>query len=102
MSDKAARALNNLSTPRASSGSSLGFGGSGGWGLNFPSAGRRLPNVSNMGVGNYGWLAAGGYAETGYLFATYSTNDSFSDNYHKSAVDRHYRCFGQTIRCEKE
>ena len=102
MSDKAAKALNNLSTPRASSGSSLGFGGSNGWGLNFPSAGRRFPNVSNMGVGNYGWLAAGGYQETGYLFATYSTNDSSSANYHKSAVDRHYRCFGQTIRCEKE
>lgn len=102
MSYQAATALDNLSSPRSSSGTSLGFGGSGGWGLNFPSAGRRTPGIVANGNVSVQWLASGGYADTASLFGTYSTNDSSSGNYHKSYIDRHVRCFGQTIRCEKE
>ncbi|MCR4565921.1 MAG: hypothetical protein K5651_07520 [Bacteroidales bacterium] len=102
MSYQAASALNDLVTPRSSSGASLGFGGLGGWGLNFPSAGRRTPGIAANGNVSVQWLAPGGYADTAYLFGTYSTNDSSSDNYHKSYLDRHIRCYAQTIRCEKE
>lgn len=102
MSYQAASALNDLTTPRSSSGTSLGFGGSGGWGLNFPSASRRTPTVANYGEIGYQWLASGGYADTAWIFTTFSTDNSASTNYHKSLTDRIIRCFGQTIRCEKE
>lgn len=104
MSYQAASALNDLTTPRGTSGTSMGIGGGGGWGLNFPSAGRRTPGVvawGNSGC-SIGWLASAGYSETGWLFQTYSVSDTSSDNYKKSMVNRHYRFYAQTIRCEKE
>ena len=102
MSNQAATALNNLTSPRSSSGTSLGFGGGGGWGINFPSAGRRNPGLSNGGNRAFQWLAAAGYSDTGYLFSTYSTDDKASADYQKSIIDRLHRYYAMPIRCEKE
>ena len=87
---------------RSCSGTSLAFYG---WGINFPSAGRRCPGIDVFGKQAYTWTTVGNYVNSNAAavsFHTYSTDDSTSADYKKREVMSFSRTQAHTIRCEKE
>ena len=87
---------------RRCSGTSLAFYG---WGINFPSAGRRCPGIDVFGKQAFTWTTVGNYVNSiaaALSFHTYSTDDSTDTNYKKCEFVSYNRTQAQTIRCEKE